>query len=410
MTRGTSGQGRTSSAEQLRRRNRELSILVAIAAALNQSVELDQALQATLAQVAELLDLRAGWVWLLDEVTGASYLAAAQNLPPGLAEHPRRMEGRCYCLDTFRAGDLEGAANVNVVACSRLNGLVNGADGLRYHASIPLYVNGRRLGVMNVASPDWRKLSPDDLAVLHATGDLLGIAIERARLFTRSAQIGALEERNRLAREIHDTLAQGLAAIALQLESVDALLEAGAEGERARPSVARALALTRANLEEARRSVLDLRAASLEGQTLALALAALARETTLEGGGQVECQIIGGGRPLPARVEAGIYRIAREALTNITRHAAARRARLRLTLKPDVAWLVIEDDGRGFDAATIPDERFGLLGMAERARLLGGELHVATAPGDGVRVEATIPLGAQSPQSLQSPPEERAGE
>jgi two-component system, NarL family, sensor kinase len=393
-TRG-SASSRASSAEQLRGRNRELSILIAIAQALNQSVDLEQALRATLAQVAELLDLRTGWIWLLDERSGASYLAAAQNLPPGLAEHPRRMEGRCYCLDTYRAGDLAGAANVNVVTCSRLKDLVDGTGGLRYHASIPLYVNDKKLGVLNVASPDWRQLSPDDLALLHAIGDLLGIAVERARLYTRSSQLGALEERNRLAREIHDTLAQGLAAIALQLESVDALLEAGAQGERARPSVARALALTRANLEEARRSVLDLRAASLEGQTLTQALAALAREVTLERGGRVACEITGGDRPLPARIEAGLYRIAREAMTNVDRHAGATRARLALVMTPEEARLTIEDNGRGFDPASVSGGHYGLLGMAERARLLGGELRVATAPGEGTRIEATIPLGAR---------------
>ncbi|HEX9039064.1 MAG TPA: GAF domain-containing sensor histidine kinase [Ktedonobacterales bacterium] len=396
MAKMAKSRARASSAEQLRRRNRELSILIAIAQALNQSVDLDQALRTTLAQVAELLDLRTGWIWLLDERTGASYLAAAQNLPPGLADHPRRMEGRCYCLDTFRAGDLEGAANVNVVACTRLNGLVDGTGGLRCHASIPLYANEKKLGVLNVASPDWRELAPDDLALLHAIGDLLGIAVERARLFTRSTQIGALEERNRLAREIHDTLAQGLAAIALQLESVDALLEAGAKAERARPSVERALALTRANLEEARRSVLDLRAVSLEGQTLTQALEALARETALEGGGHVSCAITGGGRPLPARIEAGLYRIAREALTNVARHAGATRARLTLLMTPEEARLTIEDDGHGFDPTGVSGGRYGLLGMTERARLLGGELHVATSPGEGTRIEAIIPLGARA--------------
>ncbi len=389
-------QTRASSAEQLRRRNRELSILIAIARALNQSVDLDQALRATLAQVAELLDLSTGWIWLLDEETGESYLAATQNLPRALAAKPRRMEGRCYCLDTFRAGDLAGAANVNVVTCTRLKGLVDGTDGLRYHASIPLYAHGRRLGVLNVASPDWRELSPDDLAVLHATGDLLGIAVERARLFTRSAQLGALEERNRLAREIHDTLAQGLAAIALRLESVDALLEAEtADTARMRSGVGQALALTRANLEEARRSVLDLRAASLEGQTLVQALQSLVNEVELDRGGRVVCEITGGGRPLPARIEVGLYRIAREALTNVARHAHATRAHLGLVMTPEEARLVIEDDGHGFDPASIPQGRYGLRGMSERARLLGGELRIATSPGEGTRIEAIIPLGAR---------------
>ena len=111
--------------EKLRRRNRELSILNSIAQALNRSVDLDQALKAALAQVADLLDLRTGWIWLLHEETGESYLAAAQNLPPGLANNPRRMEGSCYCLDTYRAGDLDGAANVKVITCSRLRSLVD---------------------------------------------------------------------------------------------------------------------------------------------------------------------------------------------------------------------------------------------------------------------------------------------
>jgi two-component system NarL family sensor kinase len=129
-------------------------------------------------------------------------VAAAQNLPPALANNPQRMEGDCYCLDTFRAGDLEGAANVNVITCTRLKGLVDGTAGLRAHASVPLYAHGKRLGVLNVVSGDWRELSAEELRLLYTVGDLVGIAIERARLFAASTQIGALEERNRLAREI----------------------------------------------------------------------------------------------------------------------------------------------------------------------------------------------------------------
>src|SRR5215472_1152224 len=92
--------------EALARRNRELSILNSIAEALNRSVDMDQALRAALARVAELLGLHTGWIWLLDEETGASYLGAALNLPPALTKNPLRMCGSCYCLDTFRAGDL----------------------------------------------------------------------------------------------------------------------------------------------------------------------------------------------------------------------------------------------------------------------------------------------------------------
>jgi two-component system NarL family sensor kinase len=380
-----------SDADRLRQRNRELAILNAIAQALNRSVDLNQALQAALAQVAELLDLRTGWIWLLHEETGESYLAAAQNLPPALRDNPHRMEGGCYCLDTYRAGDMDGAANVNVVTCSRLWGLVDGTDGLRYHASIPLYAQEKELGVLNVASSDWRELSPEDLRLLYTVGDLLSIAIERARLFVQSAHLGAAEERNRLAREIHDTLAQGLSAIALQLETADALLEGAADPERIGAVLRQALTLTRANLEAARRSVLDLRAAPLEDQSLVEALSNLV-ETTRSEGVAVQFEAVGGHRPLPVRIEVGLYRIAQEALTNVARHSQAVNAYLRLVTTPDQVILTVEDDGRGFDPSHVPEGQYGLLGMNERAKLLGGNLTLDSGPGAGTALCVEIPL------------------
>jgi two-component system, NarL family, sensor kinase len=379
-----------SDADKLRRRNRELSILNTIAEALNRSFDLDEALQAALAQVAELLDLQTGWVWLLREGTGDSYLAAAKDLPPALANNPIRMEGSCYCLDTYRNDDLEGAANVNVVTCSRLKLLVDGTDGLRYHASIPLYAGEEKLGVLNVASPDWRELSPGDLRLLHTVGDMLSIAVERARLFGKSTRLGALEERNRLAREIHDTLAQGLTAVALQLESADAMLESGSGGERVKQTVRQALSLTRANLEEARRSVLDLRAAPLEGRSLEEALAILTKKQAAQAGFEVHFEVVGGNRPLMVRTEVGLYRIAQEALSNIVQHAQASHVYLRLSITTEGVTMVIEDDGQGFDPAEIARNRYGLIGMNERVSLLGGQLQVESGPGAGTRLVVRI--------------------
>jgi two-component system, NarL family, sensor kinase len=380
-----------SEAAKLERRNRELSILNAIAQALNREVDLERTLAAALAQVADLLDLRTGWIWLLRD--GKSYLAAAQNLPPGLAEDPGRMRGSCYCLDTYRAGDLAGAANVNVITCSRLRGLAEvGTNGLRYHASIPLYAQNEKLGVLNVASADWRELSPDDLRLLYTVGDVISIALQRARLYAQSAQFGAAEERNRLAREIHDTLAQGLAGIVMQLEAADALLHTEGQSARAEDAVDQALALARANLEEARRSVHDLRSAPLEGKTLDEALAALAEEVAAASGLAVDFSLAGEPRPLPLRVEAGLYRIAQEALSNAVRHASARRAGLQLTLEPERARLLIDDDGRGFDPDRVPKHHYGLLGLRERARMLGGTMRLETSPGAGTRITIELPL------------------
>jgi two-component system NarL family sensor kinase len=376
----------------LQRRNRELSILNTIADAMNREIDLSQALRAALAQTTSLLDLQTGWIWLLDEENGSPYLAAQQNLPPALRDHPSRMHGSCYCLDTFRGGDMRGAANVNVVTCTRLKWLDTGTEGLRYHASIPLYAHGKKMGVMNVASPDWRELSPDDLRILYTVGDIVGIAIERARLFTRSADIGAAQERNRIAREIHDTLAQGLTAIALQLETADALLDEKPGSERAQKAVHQALELARSSLEEARRSVLDLRAAQLEGHTLPEALQALLDDVSQRESITMTLEINGDSRPLSSRLEMALYRAAQEAITNIVRHSHASRVEMEIVYSPDEVSLVLSDNGVGFDPDTILDGRYGLIGLNERAHLLNGTFEVCSVVGEGTRISLALPL------------------
>src|SRR5262245_6999615 len=184
--------------EALRRRGYELSVLNDVARALNASVDLAALLERALAKVAELLGLATGWVLLLDEASGEPYLAAAQNLPPGLVREPELMAGWCYCLESFCAGELDGAANVGVISCSRLRKLAlarGETAGLRYHASVPLqvYAGGaapeaeapasegpaargglKRLGMLNVAGPEWRQLSAGELDLLRTIGDVLG--------------------------------------------------------------------------------------------------------------------------------------------------------------------------------------------------------------------------------------------
>lgn len=377
--------------EKLEQRNRELSILNSIAEALNREVDLRQALQTGLARVTELFNLQTGWIWLQDERTGQTYVAAQQGLPSSLAEDPTWLEGSCYCLDKYRLGDLGGAANISFITCTRLSPLADGTHNLRYHASVPLFHHDKKVGILNVARTHWQELSDDDLRLLSTVGDLISIAIERAQLFTRSVHLGAVEERNRLAREIHDTLAQGLTAIALQLETADALLDVSPE--RARQAVQQALGLARANLEEARRSVMDLRAAPLEGRTLAEALSAMIESYRARGTFAVDMQVTGAHRPLSPRLEVGLFRIAQEALTNIDRHASAKQVVFQYNAQPDQIELVIEDDGVGFDPAILQREgHFGLIGLNERAKLLGGTLAVCSNPGEGTQILVQIPV------------------
>ncbi len=382
----------TKENETLSRRNYELSILKTIAEALNQSADLDEILQVALGKLAELLDLHTGWIWLLHDENGESYLAAQQNLPPALTKKPERMDGSCFCLDSYREGDMDGAANVNVITCSRLKWLSEDTAGLRYHTSIPLYAHGKKLGILNVAGTDWRELSPEDLRLLHTVGDLLGMAVERARLFQQSMHLGALEERNRLAREIHDTLAQGLTAVLMKLETADALLEKGDDSQNLHSSLHSAIALTRATLEEARRSVQDLRAAPLEGRSIAEALSALVDTFRKTWKKRVVLSTSGEYRPLPSRIEVGLYRVAQEALANIQKHAAAEAIHVQLLMSMDSVKLTIKDDGKGFEPDNISHNSYGLIGINERIRLLGGTLSVQSSTGQGTVLEVSIPL------------------
>jgi signal transduction histidine kinase len=138
--------------------------------------------------------------------------------------------------------------------------------------------------------------------------------------------------------------------------------------------------------------VLDLRASPLEGRPLSEAINALVERWEAETGIAVRYRAVNGSRPLPPSVEAALYRICQEALTNVARHAGAERATVRLVATPDRVRLVVEDDGRGFDASEVPEDRHGIVGMRERAEVLGGTLEVRSGPGEGTRIEATVPL------------------
>jgi two-component system NarL family sensor kinase len=372
-------------------------------------------LERTLTLVASLLGLRTGWVWLLDPETQQFYSAAVQNLPPYLHE-PVRMTGHsCWCIEEFNAGELT-PKNIDVIECSRLRPAVKKkavhlTHGLRYHASIPLYFQKKPLGIMNLTGPSWRRLSAGELRLLSTIAYQVGIAIERARLAEESARLARTEERARIAREIHDTLAQGLTAIALHLEGALAQMEGSPQ--RARERLERALEVSRESLEEARQSVLDLRAVPLAGKPLAEALTALGRRFTSETGVRVHVRTEAGGprRPaaafdaLPEPVEAELLRIAQEALTNVRKHAGAEEVQITLGRTGHRVLLTIQDDGRGFTPRAPSGGRpglgwrhgVGILGMRERARLLGGSLRVASRPGRGTRIVAAIPLRETAP-------------
>jgi two-component system, NarL family, sensor kinase len=380
----------TSESDALLQRNRELSILNHIAETLNGARDLQAALDDTLASVIDLLGLQTGWIFLADG-RGKPYLAAYHAVPPALDYPGPPWVGGCTCNSLFKSGELRAA--INIVTCSRLAEARGDRRGLEVHASAPLRSGARMLGILNVAAPGPATFQPDTLLLLSAVGAQLGTAIERVRLAEQAIALAALEERNRIAREIHDTLAQGLAAIALHLEAAQAL--AATRPDAAPAQIDRALALARDNMEEARRSVLDLRAAPLAGRNLAEALRALGQAFAADAGIPIQVLVDPRLGRLPSALETGLYRITQEALTNIRKHAGPAAATVTLRREAGGVRLTIDDTGAGFDPAAVaagPTGGFGLTGMRERAHLLAGRLEISSAPSHGARVEVTAPI------------------
>jgi signal transduction histidine kinase/ligand-binding sensor domain-containing protein len=201
-----------------------------------------------------------------------------------------------------------------------------------------------------------------------------------------------LEERARLAREIHDTLAQGFVGISSQLDAVAMCMPDGDSPARKYLTVAQKMA--RHSLTEARRSVMDLRAAILDEHDLGAALQTGAQMWTAGTGVQVEVSAAGKPGVAPQEMEQHLLRIAQEAVTNAMKHAAATRIWIKLTTEGRKISLSIVDDGRGFEPKDVFSSlgHFGLLGIRERAERLGGEMRLESHPGEGTKVEVTAPL------------------
>jgi two-component system NarL family sensor kinase len=374
--------------------SRALLVLKEVAEALNRASTEGRAAGEALERMADLLGVEAGWVWLRDPASNRFYSAAVQNLPPYL-QAPVRMTGRsCWCLELLCKGDLT-ARNIDVVECSRLASAVRSPDaadtrGLRCHASVPLYAGDRPLGVMNLAMHGWRRLTRHELDLLTTIADQLAVAIERARLVEQATDRARADERARLARDVHDTLAQGLTAIALQIESGLAGLP---RHDRARTALTRALDVTRQSLDDARRSIRQLRSSTAADRPLAEALALLSRRFTAESGVRVDVDIdAAGGGTVPPEVETELYQIASEALANVRRHAGVGEAALRLAVERGRVRLIVSDSGRGFRTRAARRRGFGLLGIEERARAVGGRATIRSTPGRGTTITVTVPI------------------
>ena len=230
--------------------------------------------------------------------------------------------------------------------------------------------------------------SDEDQALIETFAAHAALALENARLHERSRELSIVEERNRLARELHDAVTQKLFGVVLAAESGTALLAHDPEQTAAQLALVRDLA--REAMEELRSVIVHLRPAALETQGLAVALAKHVDVLRRSHGREIALEV-SGDAPVPAAVEADIFRIAQEALHNALRHAGAATIAVRLRCEPGRVALTVADDGSGFDPGAVRSRSLGLTTMAERARAAGATLAIDSVPGAGTTVALEVP-------------------
>ncbi len=271
--------------------------------------------------------------------------------------------------------------------------------------SVPMLVRGRVVGVLNVHSRAARTYGDSDLVLLAQVANLMARAIENARLYRRLAEreemlerfatrtVEAQElERRRLAGEIHDGISQRLVSLWYHLLAAEDGVGAPDAG-LVRRELATAKELATSALAEARAAITGLRPFVLDDLGLGPGLESLGRTLTRV---EVEVEVEVEPVELAPHVEAALYRIAQEALQNVVKHAGASSVLVRLGAVDGGVRLVVSDDGQGFDADTVAgaEERhsYGLVGMRERAELIGASIAVVSRPGTGTTVEVVVPV------------------
>ncbi len=390
-------------------RAEELSILQGIAATVSESQELREILSSTLDRVLKLTGLEAGWIVLLADHGEGLEPAASRGWPS-----EARAAGlwspwkRCICeatigLTRFNAGQdvLDSLCTANQSART---------TGPFVQVCVPLRSKDRVVGAMALTgdSSDVAPIrSPYISELLSIIGQHLGLAVENVLLYEELRQKEALrrqllhrvitvqeEERRRIARELHDETSQALASLIVRfqvLEEARSLADIQGCLDDLRAETARAL-------DKVHEMALRLRPRVLDDLGLVAALRHYVRDYEGRFCIPVDFQVLGlGSERLPSDVETALYRIVQEALINVASHAQARSVNIVLEKRWSSAVVVVEDDGRGFDAertlgSRLQDHNLGLHGMQERAGLLGGVVTIESSPRTGTSVFAEIPL------------------
>jgi PAS domain S-box-containing protein len=356
-----------------------------------------------LSTTGRLLNAQSVILWLVDEANDSLVLRAwaeGTNFVKADPEHPFLKDPLSWKKDPglqelFFSGapiaceDIDDDPNVSTALRRYLK-----AGGTKKFLRIPTLVGGRVKGFIGIRHGERPPYRPEEIELAQALAHQAMLAIQLNKFAEQGRQAAILEERNRLARDIHDTLAQGFTGVIIQLEAAEDAI-ACCRRKEANAHLQRAGELARRSLKEARRSVHALRPQSLQRGNFWEALKALVKNTTAGTALHTTFQLRGKLRELPPAWQENLLHIGQEALTNALKYARPRNFETRLIFNAKALRLELRDDGDGFEVNARHDG-FGLPGMRERVEGMKGKLQITSARRKGTKVVVTLPYSLES--------------
>jgi len=403
---------RKKSEEVINQRNRELSILNSVAVALNHTMDLEKILANTLGKVLKVMQIDRGGLFLIDRDQKTARMRVRHGIPD---EDPA-------CPDDIRISDEQLMEHLlgrdstlapepifpHFRACLR-----TGKNSLAYELTCFLITfKGRSVGFFGLELPPDRLVSHHESHLLGSLGNFLGGAIENSQMMetirrhrleltrlTEKLFQSQEEERRRIARELHDEAGQSLTAVTLALERLESRV--AANDSEVAEEIADIGKMVRTTSAEIRRLSYNLHPTLLIDLGLEPALNLYFSEIRKHSGLEIDFSMVGFGRRLDMDSETVLYRFSQETLTNTLKHSGAERFRLSIIKSYPRIIFVAEDDGTGFDADIIgrDQQSLGLIGMRERAALLGGTFTIRSNAEEGTRIRIEIPL-AEEPDDV----------
>ncbi|HEX9016234.1 MAG TPA: ATP-binding protein [Chloroflexota bacterium] len=385
-------------------RNRQLLAVNSIAAAVSQSFDLGEILEVTLHRSQEALDAEVGGAVLFSRGSGEPSTQFSHGLPEEFMKTIAQnrldavMNGRLdsYGEAALQAGSPSGAAS---------------DETPRWFLIAPMKAKGQVLGAICVARSSGSGFDAEDARLLTAIGHQVAIAVENARLFGQVQNMATLEERERLAREMHDGLAQVLGFLGIKTRVVQQQLASG-RFQQVEKDLSQIQGIVQDAYADVRQSIVSLRTAGELEKGLLKAIEESATDFSEQNSIPVEVALAEEGEVcFPPEAEVQLVRIVQEALANVRKHARASKVWIRLVRDGSDAVLTVEDDGIGFDQGEIVQKKrrsFGLETMRERAESIGALLEVSSVPGEGTRIQVRFPFerGRKEPERV---PEGAAG-